>query len=75
MSSYCENCGSKSYNGHCTWCHEETYIAEQNYSNDEPIAFSDEFKTKLIEQAEEAAVILEIEQEKEKNNTTNQEEQ
>jgi len=54
----CEDCGSKVYNGHCIWCHEETYIAEQNYSNDEPIAFSKEFCEKLEQQAEEAKEIL-----------------
>ncbi len=57
----CENCGSNVYNGHCTRCHEETYIAEQNYSNDEPIAFSKEFKDKLKQQAKEAKEILERE--------------
>lgn len=25
----CEDCGSKVYGGHCTWCHEETFIAQQ----------------------------------------------
>lgn len=25
----CEDCGSKVYGGHCTWCHEETFIASQ----------------------------------------------
>ena len=25
----CENCGSKMYNGACTWCHEEIYIMDQ----------------------------------------------
>ena len=61
----CENCGCNVYNGHCVWCHEETYIAEQNYSNDEPIAFSLEFKDKLKQQAIEAKEILQQEQENE----------
>ena len=39
---YCEDCGCKMFNGACTNCHEEIYIEEQNMSNDEPIAFSDE---------------------------------
>ncbi len=25
----CEDCGSKVYGGHCTNCHEETFIAQQ----------------------------------------------
>lgn len=58
MSNYCEDCGCKVYNGHCVNCHEETFIAEQNNQNDEPIAFSDEFNKKLGEQAKEAAEIL-----------------
>jgi hypothetical protein len=31
MSSYCENCGCKVYDGFCTNCHEEVYIEEQYY--------------------------------------------
>jgi len=54
----CADCGSKVYGGHCVNCHEETYIAEQNYSNDEPIAFSPEFNAKLDQQASEAQEIL-----------------
>lgn len=54
MKTTCVNCGCKEYNGHCTNCHEETYIAEQNYNNDEPIAFSDGFKDKLGAQKIEA---------------------
>jgi len=59
MSNYCEDCGCKVYSGHCVNCHEETYIAEQNYSNDEPIAFSKEFQGKLAQQGVEAKKILE----------------
>ena len=51
---YCDACGCKVYNGHCVNCHEETYIAEQNAQNDEPIAFSKEFREKLVEQEREA---------------------
>jgi len=54
MSNTCSDCGSKSYGGHCTWCHEETYIAEQNYGNYEPICFSESFNKKLAEQATQA---------------------
>lgn len=57
--TYCEDCGCKVYGGHCVNCHEETFIAEQNYSNDEPIAFSKEFNEKLDTQAIEAREILE----------------
>jgi hypothetical protein len=57
----CEYCGCRVYNGHCVNCHEETYIAEQNDSNDKPIAFSEEFKNKLKQQEQEAKRILENE--------------
>lgn len=50
MKTYCDNCGCKAFNGLCTNCHEESYIAEQNYSNDDPIEFSEEFKEKLTQQ-------------------------
>ena len=46
----CEDCGCKLYSGACNNCHEETFIYEQNYSKDEPIAFSEDFKEKVIEQ-------------------------
>jgi len=57
MSQYCDDCGCRVYNGHCVNCHEETYIAEQNYQNDEQIAFSEEFKEKLAIQKVEAEEI------------------
>lgn len=57
--TYCEDCGCAVYNGHCVNCHEETYIAEQNYSNNEPITFSKEFNEKLDKQAQEAKELLE----------------
>lgn len=25
----CKDCGSSVYGGHCTYCHEETFIADQ----------------------------------------------
>lgn len=37
MNSYCDDCGSKVYGGHCTWCHEETFIAQQYRDLDEPV--------------------------------------
>ncbi len=54
----CEDCGCKVYNEHCVNCHEETYIAEQNFSNDEPIAFSDKFLKKLKEQKIKAKEVI-----------------
>ena len=57
----CEDCGCKVYNGHCVNCHEETFIAEQNYGNDEPIAFSKEFNEKLKQQQIEAIEIVDKE--------------
>ena len=35
--SYCPDCGCKMYNGVCTNCHEEMYIAEQYNELDMPI--------------------------------------
>ena len=61
----CEDCGCRVYSGHCVNCHEETFIAEQNYSNDEPIAFSEEFLKKVEEQKEEAKEIIEAQKQKE----------
>lgn len=61
MLEYCENCGSRQYDGHCTWCHEETYIAEQSWDNDEPTAFSESFIDKLKTQSKEAKRILDKE--------------
>jgi len=58
MNNYCEDCGCKVYGGHCVNCHEETFIAEQNEGNDEPIAFSKEFNDKLGKQAKEAQDLL-----------------
>ena len=33
----CVDCGSKVYGGHCTWCHEETFTADQYRELDEPV--------------------------------------
>lgn len=33
----CADCGSRVYSGHCTYCHEETYIAQQYREMDEPV--------------------------------------
>jgi hypothetical protein len=55
--SYCENCGSKVYNGHCVYCHEEYYIMEQINEMDEPIMISNDFGNKLIKQEIEAKEI------------------
>jgi hypothetical protein len=58
---YCEDCGCKVYNGHCTNCHEETYIAEQNANmenTEDMIAFSPAFIEKVEQQKEEAKEII-----------------
>lgn len=47
---YCDDCGEKVFNGHCTWCHEEVYIAEQHYELGTYGECSDEFKQKVNEQ-------------------------
>lgn len=57
MRSQCENCGCNVYGGHCVNCHEETYIFDQNESNDESIDFSDEFIRKVEKQQAEAYTI------------------
>jgi hypothetical protein len=33
----CKDCGSKVYNGHCIYCHEETFIADQYRDLGEPV--------------------------------------
>jgi hypothetical protein len=48
--SYCEDCGCKVYNGHCTNCHEEVFIAEQHLEQGTFNECSDEFKQKVAEQ-------------------------
>lgn len=48
---YCENCGCKTFNGLCPYCDEETYIYEQNATNEEQIEFSPEFMEKVKEQS------------------------
>ena len=55
----CPDCGSRMYNGHCTYCHEETYIYESTQYNDEPYAFSPEFMDKVADQEVEAKKIKE----------------
>lgn len=45
--NYCPDCGCKMYNGACTNCHEEIYIAEQY--NELGMSMSPEFEEKLIE--------------------------
>ncbi len=36
-SKTCEDCGCRVYNGHCTNCHEETFIADQYRDNNEAV--------------------------------------
>ena len=52
--NYCEDCGCIVDGGYCVNCNEETFIAQQNYSNDEPIEFSEEFNEKLVENDKQA---------------------
>lgn len=52
---YCPDCGSKSYGGACTNCHEEMYIAEQHMELDTWDSCSEEFKNKVVEQENEVA--------------------
>jgi len=33
----CEDCGCKVYSGHCTNCHEETFIAQQYRDLNKPV--------------------------------------
>jgi hypothetical protein len=37
MAKSCENCGEKVYDGYCTWCCEEYFIAEQYAMSEETI--------------------------------------
>ena len=45
--NYCPDCGCKMYNGACTNCHEEIYIAKQY--NELGMSMSPEFEERLIE--------------------------
>ena len=54
--AYCENCGCKEYNGACTNCHEEVYIADQYYELDIPLPDEGtEFMKKLHRHEKEIA--------------------
>jgi len=48
MSGYCEDCGCKVFSGHCTNCHEETFIAEQYIELGEEVPSS--INKKVLEQ-------------------------
>ena len=49
--NYCEDCGSKVYDGRCTNCHEELYILDQYIELDmTPPDESTEFMKKVKEQ-------------------------
>ena len=50
MSDYCPDCGCKVIGGHCTNCHEEVFIFQQDQENDEHVNFSHEFMAKVISQ-------------------------
>lgn len=49
MPGYCEDCGCKVFSGHCTNCHEETFIAEQYRENGESVP--EKIEEKEIEQS------------------------
>ena len=47
----CPDCGSRQYNGRCSWCHEETVIFQDQIMVDGPdMELSPDFRSKLIEQ-------------------------
>jgi hypothetical protein len=47
---YCSDCGCKKYNGACTNCHEEIYIAQQYHDNGDSLPHENtEFTKKLRE--------------------------
>lgn len=45
--NYCPDCGCKMYNGACTNCHEEIYIAEQYHELG--MSMSSEFQERVLE--------------------------
>lgn len=53
--TYCSDCGCKVYNGACTNCHEEIYIAEQYRENGDPLPPEDTDFTKKLRQCEREA--------------------
>lgn len=54
--TYCEDCGCRVYNGACTNCHEEVYIAEQHYEQGTYEQCGDWFKEKVEQQLKEIAI-------------------
>lgn len=50
--SYCDNCGCRSYNGACTNCHEEIYIAQQYIENGDYLPPEDTEFTKRLRKAQ-----------------------
>lgn len=65
--NYCPDCGCKMYNGVCTNCHEEIYIAEQYYELDMPMP--DSFKEKLEEVQQKQITYAKREDVKHENNS------
>lgn len=49
---YCNNCGCREYNGACTNCHEEIYIAQQYYENGDYLPPENTEFTQRLRQAE-----------------------
>jgi len=50
--SHCEDCGCKVYDGACTNCHEEIYIAEQYHELDIPLPDENTEFTKRLRECE-----------------------
>ena len=48
----CNDCGCRKYNGACTNCHEEIYIAQQYYENGDPLPPENTEFTKRLRKAE-----------------------
>ena len=57
--NYCPDCGCKMYNGVCTNCHEEMYIAEQYYELGMPIPESFQDRLNDVEQEQKLYAIRE----------------
>ena len=57
--NYCPDCGCKMYNGVCTNCHEEMYIAEQYYELGMPITESFQDRLNDVEQEHKLYAIRE----------------
>lgn len=57
MKSHCPRCGEVQYDGACTWCHEEVYIAAQYEAQGEsvPQSIADKVDEQMSEVLERRA--------------------